>query len=99
MKNEASLGIKHLLTLKTQFENIGQISHNATDHHQGSSWFFFFFFFFFFWEREDSEEIKKWANTENKLFSHFYTIGPGQEWTALMVEKSVMFLFPGVTCE
>lgn len=43
MKNEASLSIKHLLTLKMQFENIGQISHNATDHNQGSSWFFFFF--------------------------------------------------------
>lgn len=95
MKNEASLSIKHLLTLKMQFENIGQISHNATDHNQGSSWFFFFLF----WEREDGEEIKKWAKTENELFSHFYTIGPGQEWTALMVEESVMFLFPGVTCE
>lgn len=52
-----------------------------------------------FFEREDDEEIKKQADTETKLFSHFYTIGPGDKWTALVLEKLVMFLFPGVTCE
>lgn len=49
-------------------------------------------FFFFFTKIEEGDEIKKWADTETKLFYHFYTIGPGQEWTALVVEKSVMFV-------
>lgn len=43
--------------------------------------------------------MKKRADTETKLLSHLYTIRPGQEWTAVVLEKPVMILFPGMTCE
>lgn len=49
---------------------------------------------FFFWEREseEGEEIKKWADKETIPFSHFYTISPGHERTALVVENSQVWL-------